>query len=116
MGNIYADEILFRAHVDPRRPAASLTPGELRRVRGTICVILHDAVAHADTTYPAFMQDKRHRHSWLERAQLFGRQGKPCLVCGSVIKRIRVAGRGTNYCPHCQPRNVKGRRADAAVE
>lgn len=102
IGNIYADECLHLARIDPRQPTSSLTPAQVRRLHRAIGVILRDAVEHCGTSYPAFVDDGRHHESYLDHARLFGRQGQPCQVCGMRIERIRVAGRGTNYCPHCQ--------------
>ena len=102
IGNIYADECLHLAHIDPRQPTASLTLAQIRRLHRAIRVILRDAVEHCGTSYPSFIDDGQHRDSYLDHARLFGRQGEPCLVCGTRIERTRVAGRGTNYCPHCQ--------------
>ena len=104
IGNIYADECLHLAQIDPRQPTASLTPAQLRRLHKAIRVILGDAVEHCGTSYPSFINDGHHRDSYLDHARLFGREGQPCPVCGTPIKRIRVAGRGTNYCPRCQRR------------
>lgn len=102
IGNIYADECLYAARIHPRQPVASLTSANLRDLHRAIRSVLRDAVAHNGTSFPDFIQDGRHRDTWLDRAQLFGREGKPCLACGTAIQRIRVAGRGTNFCPQCQ--------------
>ncbi len=102
IGNIYADECLHMARIDPRQATASLKPAQLRRLHQAIRVILRDAVDHCGTSFPSFINDGRHRDSYLAYARLFGRQGQPCPVCGTPIERIRVAGRGTNYCPRCQ--------------
>lgn len=103
IGNIYADECLHLARIHPRQPTASVTAAALRRLHRAIRVILRDAVAHCGTSFPAFIRDGRHHDTWLDRARLFGREGQPCRVCGTPIERTRVAGRGTNFCPHCQP-------------
>lgn len=107
IGNIYADECLHLARIDPRQPTASLTPTQVRRLHRAIGVILRDAVEHCGTSYPDFVDDGRHHESYLGHARLFGRQGQPCPVCGTRIERIRVAGRGTNFCPHCQYRATR---------
>lgn len=104
IGNIYADECLHLARIDPRQPAATLGPARVRRLHVAIGIVLRDAVDHAGTTYPAFIHDRRKHDSYLDHARLFGRQGRACPVCGTRIERIRVAGRGTNFCPNCQRR------------
>ncbi|MEO7127749.1 MAG: bifunctional DNA-formamidopyrimidine glycosylase/DNA-(apurinic or apyrimidinic site) lyase [Rhodoferax sp.] len=102
IGNIYADECLHMACIDPRQATARLKPVQLRRLHQAIRAILHDAVGHCGTSFPSFINDGRHHDSYLGHVRLFGRQGQPCPVCGTPIERIRVAGRGTNYCPRCQ--------------
>lgn len=102
VGNIYADECLHLARIDPRQPTATLTPAQVRRLHDAIRTTLTDAVDHFGTSFPDFIEGAPHRDTWLHRARLFGQQGQPCLVCGTPIERIRVAGRGTNWCPHCQ--------------
>jgi formamidopyrimidine-DNA glycosylase len=97
IGNIYADECLHMARIDPERPTANLEP---------IRVILRDAVDHCGTSFPSFIHDGRHHDSYLDHVRVFGRQGQACPVCGTSIQRIRVAGRSTNYCPHCQRRTT----------
>lgn len=104
IGNIYADECLHLARIDPRQSAATLGPAQVRRLHVAIGIVLRDAVDHAGTTYPAFIHDRRKHDSYLDHARLFGRQDRSCPVCGTRIERIRVAGRGTNFCPHCQRR------------
>lgn len=103
IGNIYADECLHLARIHPRRPIASLTPAELRRLHRAIRVILSDAVNHSGTSFPHFLDTGHHRETWLDHTRLFDREGTPCPACGSLVQRTRVAGRGTNFCPHCQP-------------
>lgn len=103
IGNIYADEILHLARIDPRQPTASLTAAQLAPLHRSIRTILRDAVEHCGTSYPHFIDDGQQRDTYLDHARLFGKQDQPCRVCGTRIERIRVAGRGTNYCPHCQP-------------
>lgn len=108
IGNIYADECLNMARIDPRQPIASLTGAQLRRLHEAIRATLRDAVDHNGTSFPGFINDGQHHDSWLDHTRLFGRQGQPCPVCGTLIERIRVAGRGTNYCPHCQRASPPG--------
>lgn len=106
VGNIYADECLHLARIDPRQPTASLTPAQVRRLHDAIRSVLAEAVEHFGTSFPDFIANAPHRDTWLHRARLFGHQGQPCPVCGTPIERIRVAGRGTNWCPHCQRRSA----------
>jgi formamidopyrimidine-DNA glycosylase len=105
IGNIYADECLHMAGIDPRQPTASLTRTQIRRLHKAIRTVLRKAVDHGGTSFAAYVNEARHRDTFLAHARLFGREGQPCIVCGTMIERIHVAGRGTNYCPHCQRMN-----------
>jgi formamidopyrimidine-DNA glycosylase len=106
LGNIYADESLFRAGIHPLRPAASLTPAEITRLHAGILGALTTGIAHGGTTFG------RHRDIYneagvnLEHVEVYRRAGQPCLRCGAPIERIIVAQRSTHFCPHCQPQNT----------
>ncbi|MBO0880086.1 MAG: hypothetical protein J2P17_06955 [Mycobacterium sp.] len=102
IGNIYADECLHTAGIDPRQATASLTGAQIRRLHKAIRTVLCKAFEHGGTSFAAYVNEARHRDTFLAHARLFGRQGQPCIVCGTTIERMHVAGRGTNYCPHCQ--------------
>jgi formamidopyrimidine-DNA glycosylase len=103
LGNIYADEALYRAQIHPLRSAASLTPEEVARLHAGIQGALETGIAHGGTTFG------RHRDIYdeagvnLEHVEVYRRTGQPCLRCGTPIARIVVAQRGTHFCPHCQP-------------
>ncbi len=103
IGNIYADESLFDARIHPSRPAGTLTPREIARLRAGIVAALTTGIAHGGTTFG------RHRDLFgeagtnLDYILVYKRAGKPCLRCGATIRRIVVAQRGTHYCPRCQP-------------
>ena len=103
LGNIYADEALFRARIHPLRPAGSLSPEEVARLREGIRGALETGIAHGGTTFG------RHRDIYdeaginLEFVEVYRRTGQPCPRCGAQIERIVVAQRGTHFCPHCQP-------------
>jgi formamidopyrimidine-DNA glycosylase len=103
LGNIYADEALFRAGIHPLRPAASLTADEIVRLHAGIQGALRTGIEHGGTTFG------RHRDVYneagvnLEHVEVYRRTGQPCVRCGSPVERIVVAQRGTHFCPHCQP-------------
>ncbi len=103
VGNIYADEALFRAGIHPLRTAASLTPQEVAALREGIRGALLTGIEHGGTTFG------RHRDVFdtagtnLDHLKVYRRTGQPCVRCGSAIARIVVAQRGTHYCPRCQP-------------
>lgn len=104
IGNIYADEVLHRARLHPARPAAGLSQAETLRLHAAIQEILRAAVDSGGTSFASYVNEARGRPGYLDKAHVFRRQGQPCDVCGTPIIRTTVAGRATNYCPHCQQR------------
>lgn len=102
IGNIYADESLHLARLHPRRPAGSLSTAESRRLRRAIRTVIAQAIEHGGTSFADYVNTARGEVGYLEQARVFRRKGEPCLLCGTPIERIRVAGRSTNICPHCQ--------------
>ena len=100
VGNIYADESLFRAAVHPLRPAGSLTTAEAARLHQEIVAVLTEAVAGGGTTSDNYVDAEGQVGRYTPR--VYDRGGKPCVTCGSALTRIRVTGRGTVYCASCQ--------------
>jgi formamidopyrimidine-DNA glycosylase len=104
IGNIYADEILHRARIHPSRPAGGLSQADACRLHAAIRDILRAGVDSGGTSFAGYVNEARGRPGYLGQAHVFRRQGLPCDVCGTPIIRTTVAGRATNYCPHCQQR------------
>ncbi len=102
LGNIYADESLFRAGIRPRRRAASLTREELRRLYQCVQEVLTEAIAAGGSSVSDYFNAEGEPGLFQTQHRVYGRGGEPCVVCGTPIKRIVVAGRGTHYCPKCQ--------------
>jgi formamidopyrimidine-DNA glycosylase len=102
LGNIYADESLFRAGIRPRRQAGSLKREELRRLYQSIQQVLHEAIAAGGSSVSDYFDVEGEPGLFQTQHRVYGRGGEPCLACGMPIKRIVVAGRGTHYCPKCQ--------------
>jgi formamidopyrimidine-DNA glycosylase len=102
VGNIYADESLFRAGVRPRRRAASLTRAELRRLYESIQQVLSQAIAAGGSSVSDYVNAEGEPGFFQFEHRVYGREGEPCLVCGTPIKRVIIAGRSSHYCPHCQ--------------
>jgi formamidopyrimidine-DNA glycosylase len=102
VGNIYADEALHLARIDPRRSAGELSAAEVTRLHTAIRSVLGDAVRHGGTSFVDYVNAFRSTGTYLVQARVFQRAGLPCPVCATPIQRIRVAGRGTNICPRCQ--------------
>jgi formamidopyrimidine-DNA glycosylase len=119
VGNIYADEALYRAGVHPRRPAGRLTREQFARVREGVI----DALSAGIDARGASIDDFRHvdgvRGSFQDQFLVHLREGEPCARCGGPIVKMVVGGRGTYVCETCQPRprrskRVRARRAQAA--
>jgi formamidopyrimidine-DNA glycosylase len=102
MGNIYADEALWRARVHPLRPAGELDGPELRRLHRGIRAALAVGVARQGATLRDYATPDGASGSMQDEFRVYGRTGEPCDRCGTPIERIRVGGRGTWYCPVCQ--------------
>jgi formamidopyrimidine-DNA glycosylase len=102
VGNIYADESLFRARIRPRRMAARLTADELDRLHGAVQKVLREAIRLGGSSVSDYVDAAGERGFFQLRHNVYMRTGQPCLVCGTAIRRVVVAGRGTHYCPGCQ--------------
>lgn len=104
LGNIYSDEVLWRAHIHPLRPAHTLTSAEARRLHGAIQAVLRAAIAGGGTTLAdtAYRRTDGQTGAFAEQLAVYGRAGEPCPRCGATIERITLGRRGTHFCPHCQ--------------
>jgi formamidopyrimidine-DNA glycosylase len=102
VGNIYASEALFRAGVDPRRPANTLDAGELGRVREGVRQVLQEAIDHRGTTFLDYRDARGEEGAFASRLKVYDREGQPCPGCKGHIERIVQAGRSTFFCPSCQ--------------
>jgi formamidopyrimidine-DNA glycosylase len=102
VGNIYADESLFRAGVRPRRRANTLTRPELERLHAALQEVLKEAIAAGGSSVSDYVDADGEAGFFQLQHRAYGREGEPCLVCKTRIKKIVVGGRGTHYCPKCQ--------------
>ncbi len=113
VGNIYASEALFRAKISPKLAANKLTLAQVKKLHGTIRKVLEEAIAGGSTVQLNFGAGRTDglfyfgraagaENYYEERLHVYDRAGKPCVNCGSPIKRIVQAARSTFYCPHCQ--------------
>ena len=102
VGNIYADESLFRAGVRPRRRAASLTRAELRRLYDAVQQVLTQAIAAGGSSVSDYVNAEGEPGFFQFEHRVYDREDEPCLVCSTPIKRVVIAGRSSHYCPHCQ--------------
>jgi formamidopyrimidine-DNA glycosylase len=104
LGNIYADEALFRARIHPLTEAARLGPARVARLHRAIQEVLSAAVAAGGSSVSDYVDADGRAGLFQVQHQVYGREGQPCARCGSAIRRIVVAQRGTHYCPRCQRR------------
>lgn len=102
VGNIYADEALFRAGVRPRRRASSLSREELRRLHTSLKRVLKEAIRLGGSSISDYVDANGDEGFFQLKHRVYGREGKPCLVCKTPIKRVVIAGRSSHYCPKCQ--------------
>jgi formamidopyrimidine-DNA glycosylase len=103
VGNIYADEALWRAQIHPLRPAGSLSPKEVATLRKSVREALRTGIARQGASLRDYRRPDGGRGGMQDRFRVYGRDGEPCLRCGTPIEKIRAGGRGTWFCPHCQP-------------
>jgi formamidopyrimidine-DNA glycosylase len=102
MGNIYADEALWRAKIHPLRPAGDLSPAEIRRLHRGINDAIRAGIARQGTTLRDYRTPDGGSGSMQDELRVYGRGGEPCPRCGTEIAKTRAGGRGTWYCPNCQ--------------
>lgn len=102
IGNIYADESLHLAKIHPRRLAGSLGLAEISRLHVAMRDIMAAGIRHVGTSFAHYVNSLGGTGDYLEHARVFRREGQPCPECGTVIEKLRVAGRGTHICPNCQ--------------
>jgi formamidopyrimidine-DNA glycosylase len=103
IGNIYADEALFRTGVHPLRPAGALRPTDYARLRDAIREVLSAGIDAQGASIDDFRHLDGARGSFQDRFLVHRREGEPCVVCGTTIRKLVVGGRGTYVCERCQP-------------
>jgi formamidopyrimidine-DNA glycosylase len=102
VGNISADESLFRAGIRPRRRTASLSRDELRRLHMALQEVLKEAIALGGSSISDYVDANGDEGFFQLQHRVYGREGEPCLVCKKPVKRVVIAGRSSHYCPKCQ--------------
>jgi formamidopyrimidine-DNA glycosylase len=103
LGNIYADEALFLAGINPLRPANRLTEAERARLVAAIRQVLGEAIGAGGTTFSAHVGALGEAGYYWDRRRVYGRAGAPCPVCGAPVERRRLGQRSAHFCPVCQP-------------
>ena len=102
LGNIYADEVLFAAGVLPMRVCSTLSKAEVKRLCQCIKKILAEAVLHKGTTFRDYVDGEGKKGGHQDFLQVYQREDAPCYVCGRSIQRVKIAGRSSHFCSHCQ--------------
>jgi formamidopyrimidine-DNA glycosylase len=102
VGNIYANEALFRAGIRPATRANRLSKPRLRRLVETVCAVLHAAIAKGGSTLRDYVGSDGAAGYFQLEYFVYGRAGEPCRVCGARIRQSRIGSRSSFYCPHCQ--------------
>lgn len=102
MGNIYVDEALWRAKIKPTRRVRDITPAERRVLFAACQKVIELGVKHRGTTFNHFVDGNGAKGNFLQFLEVYGRAKLPCSRCQTPIKKIKLAGRGTHYCPQCQ--------------
>jgi formamidopyrimidine-DNA glycosylase len=104
LGNIYVDEILFTSGIHPLAQASRLSPARAAKLHSVMIETLTLAIRHRGSSVSDYVDADGNRGEFQMLHRAYGRDGQPCLVCGTTIKKAVVATRGTHYCPVCQKR------------
>ena len=104
LGNIYADEALFRARLHPQRSGDSVGPRQARRLHGAIQGVLRSAIAAGGASINNYVDSRGAQGGFQRLVQVYGKTGAPCVTCGTPVRRVLVAQRSTHFCPRCQRR------------
>jgi formamidopyrimidine-DNA glycosylase len=102
VGNIYADESLFRAGIRPRRRAANITREQFAKLHAALKEVLREAIKLGGSSVSDYVNADGEEGFFQLRHRVYGRESEPCLVCKTPIKRVVIAGRSSHYCPKCQ--------------
>ncbi|HEX9880010.1 MAG TPA: bifunctional DNA-formamidopyrimidine glycosylase/DNA-(apurinic or apyrimidinic site) lyase [Candidatus Binatia bacterium] len=102
VGNIYANEALFRVGLRPTRRAHTVNAGTAEGLAEALVMVLHEAIRWRGTSFSDYRDGRDRKGRFQSRLNVYNREGKPCRVCRASIKRARMGNRGAFYCPHCQ--------------
>jgi formamidopyrimidine-DNA glycosylase len=102
VGNIYADESLFLSEILPMAVTTDLSKKQIKSLRLAIIKVLQDSIDAGGTTFSNYLNVQGTNGNYAGQAWVYNRQSEPCRTCGDAIVKVRVAGRGTHYCPTCQ--------------
>jgi formamidopyrimidine-DNA glycosylase len=103
LGNIYVDEVLFRARVHPHRLGRTITKEEAALIHQYTIAVLAEAVERGGSTIRTYVNSQGQKGTFQEVLNVYGRAGEACVECGAEIVKTKTGGRGTHICLHCQP-------------
>ncbi|WNG89464.1 bifunctional DNA-formamidopyrimidine glycosylase/DNA-(apurinic or apyrimidinic site) lyase [Mycobacterium sp. ITM-2016-00317] len=105
IGNIYADESLWRAKINGARPASGVSRAKLAELLDAAAAVMTDALAQGGTSFDSLYVNVNGESGYFDRSlDAYGREGEPCRRCGAIIRREKFMNRSSYYCPRCQPR------------
>jgi formamidopyrimidine-DNA glycosylase len=110
VGNIYADEALWRARLHPMRRADTLTPVEVARLHRAVRAVLRQGIDNRGSSFGDYVDADGEPGDNAEQLAVYRRTGEPCLRCGTAIERVVIGQRSTHFCPRCQPAPVEPER------
>jgi formamidopyrimidine-DNA glycosylase len=103
VGNIYADEALFSAHIHPATRGSSLTPNQTSTLWFAVKSVLKQGIKYRGSSTSDYTTTDGSKGSYQDYHRVYGKTGQKCTDCGSAIERIKIIGRSTHFCPSCQP-------------
>lgn len=106
VGNIYADESLWGAKINPKRLVETITPAEFNELYTDLRAVMNLSIDKGGSSNRNYVNAEGKRGSYMDFARVFRREGLACPRCGTTIEKLRVAGRGTHICPYCQPEDA----------
>lgn len=104
LGNIYVDEVLWQSRINPLTPANELTKDQAKCLHSAINETIEEATKYGGTTVHSFLNAEGESGHYQEKLKVYGKEGQPCPRCGEDFVKIKISGRGTTYCLHCQKR------------
>lgn len=104
LGNIYVDEVLWQSQINPLTPANELTKDQVKQLHSAINETIEEATKYGGTTVHSFLNAEGESGHYQEKLKVYGKEGQPCPRCGEDFVKIKISGRGTTYCLHCQKR------------
>lgn len=102
LGNIYVDEVLWKVKIHPETPADHLNDEDIQNIIEVSNQEMEKAIAAGGSTVRSYVDATGHKGNMQNSLKVYGKEGTPCPRCGTEIEKIKVNGRGTHFCPHCQ--------------